>query len=158
MAYQLQAGKNQLVNVTHASFAIAPKKGTPGIKVRFADNQQHYIDHILWCTDNRLDATKKDLLTLGVDTARYKTFEEFRDQLPKDLIGAECLVTLEEEEYDGNWQTKVKWINESNPFPNADSSAVERMYGLFSGKSTATPPPKPPSAPPLAPGPQGEPF
>ena len=128
MAYKLESGTHD-VEITHGGFSVTAK-GTGGIKVRFADIAGGYIDHVMWCTEKKIPWTTKDLNTLGVNVAEM-TPGEFRD-IGKRLVQARARIVVEDEEYQGKWTPKVKWINE--PEPEVDDSAISRMYGLLTGR------------------------
>ena len=141
---ELQPGTYN-VRVANAGFLRSQNKGTPGIAIRFENDTHDYIEHTMWVTPGTTEFVLRDLDKLGMTEERMNSYEDFA-AIGAALKGAECEVVVEDEEYQGNWRPKVKFINAAGD----PGDAVSRIYGLLTGRGVPGAPSKPQPAAAMA--------
>lgn len=112
------AGRHR-VRVTATALAET-KNGTGQIVVGFEDNEGNSISAYLFTSDKAWEYTAEKLKVLGWDpVANGYRFEDLNLD-PSPIAGNEVDIVTEEEQFEGKWRMKVKWIN-------APGLGVERM-------------------------------
>ncbi len=111
----IEAGKKYDAKVVSADFTESSSKGTPGVHIRFDlfDGSGERLTSrykTVWLTVANKDRFEKDMNTLGVPTEALAT-DEFYSDPGKFLVGAECSLAMENEDYNGNTTVEIKWIN-----------------------------------------------
>jgi hypothetical protein len=99
----IQPGKNILVTVIAAEVSESKNTSTPGVFFTF-ENDEGKIDGNLWLSggayENSLNRLRKAF-----------AFNDDFPTLPEQVIGKQCMIEVEMEEYKGKSYPKVKWIN-----------------------------------------------
>lgn len=122
--------------------------GTPHVAVLFEDAGGDRITWYGYLTDKALESTLKALGNLGWDAGAH---DGRIDSLhgTELLVGADAEVVVEAEEYQGNVQYKVRWVNEPGgglgermPADEALGLAAELRQKILSAKGP-TPSAKP---------------
>lgn len=144
------AGPHQ-VNVASAMITKS-SRGTPWIKIFFHNEDSGTIEHTLWVTPNTRDRVLEQLEMLGCSRAQLDDENTLGD-LDEILTGAKCEIVCEEQEYNGKWSMKVKWINPAE-LPVGDD-LISEMYGLLTGKQSTRKPELVPARPVAAAVPVG---
>lgn len=121
------------VNVCGARLTESNAKRTPAIEIDFA-NGEGMATAVRWVTPGTAQYVTKDLHTLGLSDAQIADPETLH-HLNKLLMDAECDIVVEEENYKGEPQLRVRWINEVSSEPSGD--IVSSVYGLLNGKPSA---------------------
>lgn len=127
---RLQAGKHH-VHVISASFTESTK-GTMGIKFEF-ENDDGQIDCTRWVTPNTVDRVTKDLETLGYASVLFEDASNL-DRIQEITLGNECEIVVDDEEYNGNWTPKVKWINSPSKNGSASVGMRDKLHMLLTRK------------------------
>lgn len=163
------------VEVDATFLGKSSKKGTGYVGVRFKDETGDTITAYLYTSDAAIARTVETLERLGwsLSASNGDLFTLHETNL---IVGAKCEIVVEDEEYDGKWRPKVKWINELGGGGRAEGMAAEearsfaaalraKVYGAKAGQAPAAgkpaqkasprpapkPSPKPASVPPSEP-------
>jgi hypothetical protein len=99
----IQSGKNILVTVIAAEVSESKNTSTPGVFFTF-ENDEGKINGNLWLSggayENSLNRLRKAF-----------AFNDDFPSLPEQVIGKQCMIEVEIEEYKDKSYPKVKWIN-----------------------------------------------
>ena len=128
---RLQAGKHH-VQVIGASLTESKTKGTMGIHFEF-ENDHGHIDCDRWVTPNTVDRVMADLETLGYSKEYFEDPANL-DRIQEITLGNEVEIVVEDEEYNGNWTPKVKWINAPRRNQVATPGMRDRLHAMLTGK------------------------
>ena len=128
MTQRLVPGKYR-VSVRSAQLTES-QKGTLGILFWF-QCEEGEIDCTRWVTEHTSEYVLKDLETLGYSKELLADIANL-DRIAEITRGRECEIVVEEKEYLGNIEAKVRWIN---PIVHkASVGAKERMYLMLTGQ------------------------
>ena len=108
--------------------------GTAYIFIKF-QTDDGTVDGVIWLTENTVERATTDLVTLGAEAEKLKTWEYLND-IGAAIQGGRCNITTEENEYEGKKSVRVKWINAHR---RAGAKTASRVAQLFGG--TAAPEP-----------------
>ncbi len=133
---KLQAGKHN-VSVMGAGITLS-KSGTIGITFRFRSDDGE-IDCTRWVTDRTRQYVLRDLETLGF-TAEMLEDAANLDRIGEITFGNECEIVVEDEEYNGNWVPKVKWINALNGGGRANPDTTAKIQSILLGRAVSAAP------------------
>lgn len=135
------------VFVTSAKVVQSAARNTPGIEINFK-NDEGVAKYTGWITPNTQDRVIENLKVLGLTQDDIDNKDTLYN-LDSKLNGAEANITVKIESYKGQEELKVAWINPVNIA--GDDGAIERIYGLFTGRGPAPTAPRPPSSGPRPP-------
>ena len=100
-----------VVNVTSHVISKSKVKGTPCVNIGFANEAGQHITYYGYLSAGALPYTMEALEVLGWDAkASGGRIDALNGSML--LVGAECQIEVEEEEFDGKKTLKVKWVNE----------------------------------------------
>lgn len=128
---RLLPGKHH-VQVIKASFTESQTKGTMGIQFDFG-NDEGTIDCTRWVTPNTVDRVIADLETLGYSRALFDDASNL-DRMQDIIMGNECEIVVEDEEYNGKCVPKFKWINAPRSTSRATPGMRDKLHSLLTGK------------------------
>ena len=149
----IQPGKDILVTVLKAEAGVSKNKGTPCVFFKF-ENSDGQIDGEIYFTETTADR--------NINTLR-KAFG-FNDDWPSigaQAEGKECLITVEDELYNGKNYSKVKWVNalrDAAVAPPPDLFARLKKLSLATPRAEGLPKPNPKVTPKPAPAPAAAPV
>lgn len=149
---RLSPGKHH-VQVIGASLT-ASSTGTMGIRFDF-ENDDGTIDHTLWVTERTVDRVRENLATLGYSSQLFDDPANL-DRIQEITLGNECQMVVEDEEYKGKIESKVKWINALGRNGLGRGSVAtpgmrDRLHAMLTGKpAPLVSQPREPQAMPLS--------
>ncbi len=132
----IEAGKKYDAKVISADFTESSSKGTPGVLVRFdlfdgGGQRLTSRSKTVWLTVANKDRFEKDMNTLGVPSEALAGDEFYADP-GKFLVGAECRLAMEDEEFNGETTVEIKWINSrGRPTKAASADKVALAKSIF---------------------------
>lgn len=132
------AGKYVATVIEH-SLGRSEQKGTHFIGVRFGvgeGEQRETIGARIWMTDESMHIARKSLSAMGFDCDKQEL--SALEENPILLAGNRCEIDVQEEEYKGVPQLKVKWIN-ALPKPGAPNELAALTKKLRAAKKKRDP-------------------
>jgi len=109
---------------------IESAKGTQGFQVDIETADGDVISHVLWLTEKTQEYFARDMKTLGVTAEKLRSGSYLTHELPSAVCGREITFGTKEEEYKGEFRTKVAWIGEKRESnPRGIGFAVAEMFG-----------------------------
>ena len=99
-------------------FDKSSKKNTPGlwVKIAIAGEWEDEVEltGTIWLSENAMGMARKSLRACGLDLDKFKIWD-LADKV--SLVGNQCSVTLEEEEYKGRTTVKITGFGSQRQLP-----------------------------------------
>jgi len=148
-----------VVTVKGTHLGKSPKKGTGYVGVRFEDEVGDTITAFLYTSDAAIGRTIETLeqaLGWNVEAHNGDLFSLHETDL---LVGKQVEIVVEDEEYEGKYRPKVKWINALNSGGRVEGMQADdakafaaalraTVYGTRAGKAPGATPAARPAAKP----------
>lgn len=131
------------------AYMTESQSGTPGLVFRF-ENLEGHQECTRWITPATTEYVIKDLETMGFPRAKLSDMENL-DKLKEFVKGNSVRIVVEDEEYQGDYKPKVKWINKTGAMKKESPELRANIFSILNGKAPALA-----SAPRNRPAPQSE--